>query len=323
ADLPSWRPPSYNEADVLDKPDWLHAIPLLTAEESNALDAFRIAQTRTLLAVDDAVAEIMTALVRAGRLANTFIVFTSDNGFLWGEHRLKGKRAPYDEAIRVPFVVRYDPLVARARSDPRLVLNVDIAPTVAALAGAAAPGAEGRSIEPLLHGADVLWRTGFLVENRGRPRTYCALRRADDSFVTYATGERELYDAAGDAYQLTNLAGDPARSSTAAALRRRLARLCNPPPPGLSRELLCTREGTPSADVLRGTARYDVLCGRRGKDHLYPRGGEDWVYAGRRNDLVDSRDGHADVIRCGPGKDVVRADRRDRLRADCERILLP
>ena len=319
ADLAPWRSPSYNEADVADKPDWLRSLPLLTEADAGALDAFRIDQVRTLLAVDEAVAGIVDALTRTGRLRDTFIVFTSDNGFHWGEHRLTGKRAPYEESIRVPFVVRYDAL-SGPRTESPLVKNIDLAPTFAALAGVAAPGAEGQSMLPLVRGDAVAWPARFLVENRGRPRTYCALRTMRYSFVTYATGERELYDLPADPYQLTNVAADPARSSTVAALRKRLARLCNPPPRRLSRQLLCTSEGTREADVLRGTKRYDILCGLRGNDRLYPRRGEDWVYAGRGKDLVESRDGHRDVIVCGRGKDVVRADLHDRVRSDCERV---
>lgn len=320
--LPAWRPPSYNELDVSDKPAWLRALPTLDAARSAALDAFRAQQLRSLLAVDEAVAEIVQALSESGELENTLIVFTSDNGLAWGEHRWRGgKRVPYEESIRVPFVVRYDRLVATARTDARPVLNIDLAPTFAALAGAWAPGAEGRSFLPLLAGGRVPWRTRFLVEHlRRNPPTYCALRAPRYSFVTYATGERELYDLVRDPYQLTNVAGRPASGRTVAVLRKQLARLCKPPPPGLPRHLLCTRKGTGSADVLRGTNGYDILCGGRGNDRLYPRKGKDWVYAGPGRDVIGARDGFADVISCGKGHDVVRVDSRDRARNDCERV---
>ncbi len=322
SELSAWRPPSYNEPDVSDKPAWLRALPTLDAARSAALDAFRAQQLRSLLAVDEAIAEIVRALSESGELENTLLVFTSDNGLAWGEHRSRGgKRVPYEESIRVPFVVRYDRLVATARTDTRPVLNIDLAPTFAALAGARAPGAEGRSFLPLLAGGRVPWRTRFLVEHlRRNPPTYCALRAPRYSFVTYATGERELYDLVRDPYQLTNVAGRPASRSTVAVLRKQLARLCKPPPPGLPRHLLCTRKGTGGADVLRGTNGYDILCGGRGNDRLYPRKGKDWVYAGPGRDVIGARDGFADVISCGKGHDVVRVDSRDRARNDCERV---
>jgi N-acetylglucosamine-6-sulfatase len=140
----------------------------LDAAESAKIDAFRIRQLGSLLAVDEAIGSILQTLSGTGDLANTLIVFMSDNGYLWGEHRLRGKRYPYEESIRTPFVVRYDALVGTARTDVRPVLGIDVAPTFAALAGTAAPGADGHSILPLLGAEDGMsWRTRFLVESMG------------------------------------------------------------------------------------------------------------------------------------------------------------
>jgi N-acetylglucosamine-6-sulfatase len=319
SELPAWRPPSFNEREVADKPRWVRRLPRLDAARRAALDAFRLDQLRTLLAVDEAVAAILEALSERGELDNTLIVFTSDNGYLWGEHRVTRKKVAYEEAIHVPFVVRYDAIVDAGRTETRPVLNIDLAPTFAALAGAAAPGVEGRSIVPLLAGEDVPWRSGFLVESYDkRPPTYCALRTRRYAFVTYATAERELYDLVVDPYQLRNVAGERARKI--ASSRRQLARLCNPPPPGLSRKLLCTHAGTHRGDVLTGSPRYDIVCARGGGDRIDARGGSDYVFAGGGNDRVYARDGKADVIACGPGRDVAFADAADRVRADCERV---
>jgi N-acetylglucosamine-6-sulfatase len=315
-------PQSFAEADVSDKPGFVRRRSLFAPDRIASIQEAYQQRLESLLAVDEGVQRIVSELERTGELENTLIVFTSDNGLAWGEHRWRGgKRVPYEESIRVPFVVRYDRLVATARTDARPVLNIDLAPTFAALAGAWAPGAEGRSFLPLLAGGRVPWRTRFLVEHlRRNPPTYCALRAPRYSFVTYATGERELYDLVRDPYQLTNVAGRPASRRTVAVLRKQLARLCKPPPPGLPRHLLCTRKGTGSADVLRGTNGYDILCGGRGNDRLYPRKGKDWVYAGPGRDVIGARDGFADVISCGKGHDVVRVDSRDRARNDCERV---
>jgi hypothetical protein len=165
------------------------------------------------------------------------------------------------------------------------------------------------------------WRTRFLVEGIGAaPPTYCALRTLRYTFVTYATGDRELYDLAADPYQLLNLAGAPTSARTIAQLRKSLARLCNPPPPGLSRKLLCTHVGTHGTDALVGSARYDIVCARGGDDRIDARGAADFVFAEAGNDRVYARDGYADVISCGPGYDVARVDLSDRPRSNCERV---
>jgi arylsulfatase A-like enzyme len=234
-----FRPPSYNEADVSDKPAYIRNLPSFTTTNSNRIDGLRAKQYRTLLAVDDAVGAIVQALTETGRLDNTMIVFMSDNGFLWGEHRwgktgAENKLVPYEESIRLPMVVRYDPVTGgTARTDTRMVLNMDVAPTFAQLAGTAAPGADGTSFVPLLQGAAAPWRSDFLVE-RGTTTVpaYCAVRSTNRLYVRYATGEEELYDLVADPYELVNRINDPAYAADRTALRSRRLTLCVPRPPG-------------------------------------------------------------------------------------------
>jgi N-acetylglucosamine-6-sulfatase len=326
--LARWRPASYNEADLSDKPRWLRTVPALSPDQRSALDTTRLKQIRSLLAVDDAVGQIVQTLSETGDLANTLILFTSDNGLLWGEHRWAArKKVPYEEAIRVPFVMRYDAVGGPVRREQRLALNIDIAPTLAAAAGIAAPGAEGRSLLPLIAGDDSAgWRRRFAVEHLNtmaqtpKPPTYCALRNARYAFMTYRTGERELYDLAVDPYQMRNLAMGAGVDTKIDRLRAQLARLCNPPPPGLSRRLLCTHDGTAGKDSITGSTRYDIVCARGGNDLIRPEGGPDYVYASGGNDLVQAQDGDGDVIVCGSGVDTVVIDSIDAARADCERI---
>jgi arylsulfatase A-like enzyme len=238
--LSPWRPPSYDEPDVSDKPAHIQALPRFTSGDISRIDTLRRKQYRALRAVDEAVARLVQALADTGRLSTTMIVFMSDNGFHWGEHRwgkvgAENKQLPYEESIRVPFVVRYDPLVATARTDPSLVLNIDLAPTFAELAGASAPGAEGRSLLPLLATPGSAWRSDFLVEHLlTNVPTYCAIRSTQALYVRYGTGEEELYLLGTDPYELTNLAADPAYAGTVAAMRERATALCQPPPPGYS-----------------------------------------------------------------------------------------
>jgi N-acetylglucosamine-6-sulfatase len=329
-DLEPWRPPSYNEEDVSDKPAWLRAHPPFVTGRG---DRFRRKQLRTLLAVDEAVSGIVSTLARTGKLRNTIIVYTSDNGFMWGEHRLHGKGFAYEESIRVPFIVRYDRLVPAPRVEPSLVGNIDFAPTFAALAGVSAPGAEGRSLVPLLRSPTATSRKAFLLEHLRPPTastipfpTYCGLRTEPYSFVTYATGERELYDLVNDPYQLQSLARDPTFATTVADLRARLGRMCRPPPPGLRRSLLCTHAGTNGNDSLSGSRLYDIICAYAGDDTISAGAGPDWIFAGAGHDIVRTgtgddhvmlRDGIRDAVNCGGGRDVVRADASDRL-AECE-----
>ncbi|GIU98176.1 MAG: hypothetical protein KatS3mg013_1979 [Actinomycetota bacterium] len=240
SDLSPWRPPSYNERDVSDKPSWLQTKRRLDRGARARTDAFRIDQYRALLSVDDAVGTILDALRDTGRLSTTLVVFMSDNGMLWGEHRWKAKRVAYEEAIRIPFVVRYDPLIERPRVDPSLVLNIDVAPTAAELAGVEAPGAEGASILSLLANPSAAWRKDFLLEHleknerRDRVPAYCGVRTERYTYVLYGTGETELYDLDADPYQLTNLAGAPEVAAEQHRLHARVLALCDPPPPGFA-----------------------------------------------------------------------------------------
>lgn len=244
ADLPRYEPPSFNEEDVSDKPDWVRHLQPLSENYQNGLLEFRRNQYRTLLSVDEVVGQIIQSLKDTGRLNNTMIVFMSDNGYSWGEHRWSSaKETAYEENIRVPFVVRYDALVKNPGTESKqLVLNIDLAPTFAELAKTDAPGAEGASFLSLLAGPDINWRTDFLIEhlkagNAGNSRkipTYCAIRNQDFSYVDYKTGEKELYDIVNDPYQLDNLASDPDYQSILEQMRIRTMELCNPLPPGFS-----------------------------------------------------------------------------------------
>jgi arylsulfatase A-like enzyme len=238
SDLAPYRPPSFNEADISDKPAHAQALPLLGRSQQTEVDRFRRDQYRTLLAVDDAVDTILTALRDTDRLSNTLLVFTSDNGLLWGEHRWTHKAVAYQESIRVPMVVRYDPVISAPRIDDHLVTNLDLAPTFAAASGVAAPGAEGRSLLPLLSTQQEGWRSSFLIEHLRDPSgsvpTYCALRTARYTYVAYRSGEEELYDLDVDVFEIQNVAADPTYAPVLAASRARLRRLCTPAPPGYS-----------------------------------------------------------------------------------------
>ncbi len=237
AHLPKWRPESFNEKGIKDKPKWAQVPRLTKAEIHKDVDDTRLAQYRTLLSVDDAVGHIVAALRKSGELDNTMIIFTSDNGFLWGEHRSTGKQTPWEESIRVPFIFRYDPVTGdTAMQNPNLIANIDIAPTIAAAAGVNAPHVDGSNILDLLNGSN--WRTQFLIEHmEGRyspAPTYCAMRTQTEMYAVYKSGDRELYDLSSDPLELHNLANDPnydQEINGQGGLNDQLRQMCSPPPP--------------------------------------------------------------------------------------------
>jgi N-acetylglucosamine-6-sulfatase len=235
--LRGWRPSSYDEADVSDKPRYLSGAPRIDRTTANQIDRFRQLQLESLQSVDRAVGAIVQALRDTDRLENTIIVFTSDNGMLWGEHRWYRKSVPYEEAIGVPFVVRYDAMVENARRDDHLVLNIDLAPTFAAAGGADAPDMEGRSLLPLLQGDDPSWRHAFLIEHLGEGSagapTFCAVHTGRYVLASYGTGEEELYDLVRDPKQMVNRAQWTRYREIRRTLRGTLQRLCDPAPAGL------------------------------------------------------------------------------------------
>jgi arylsulfatase A-like enzyme len=228
--------PSFNEPDVSDKP-WAGLHRPLTSRQVAAAEAMRERMLRSLAAVDDSVGHMVRVLAERGQLDNTVIVFTSDNGYLLGEHRLRFKKIwPYEESIRVPLVIR-TPWNRFGRVDRHLVLNIDIAPTLAELAGVVPDvQPDGRSLVPLLRGRDPPWRTAFVEEFLGRdqrfnggPPPFVGVRTDRYLFVVYQTGWEELYDLVVDPYELHNLAGEPSSAPLRSRLLKLLRHLAAPP----------------------------------------------------------------------------------------------
>ena len=234
SDLGPW-PPSFDEADVSDKPSFIRAGAPLTDDEQQDLADFRRRQYETLLGLDRAVEALVEQLRQDGRLDSTWIVFTADNGLMLGEHRLgRGKGRPYEESVRVPLVIVPPGGLTQARRDDHLVANVDLAPTIAALLGAepAAP-VDGLELSPLLRDPAAPWRGALPLEMSSLDDptdSWSAVLTADRKYVRYANGEEELYDEARDPYELDNLSADFARSAEKAALADLLGALLAAPP---------------------------------------------------------------------------------------------
>ncbi|MGI9255186.1 MAG: sulfatase family protein [Thermomicrobiales bacterium] len=195
------RSPAFNEADVSDKPSYVSSLPSLTPAAIAEADRFERARLQSLLSVDEAIVRVVDSLRQTGRLGNTSIFVMSDNGFLLGEHRLSNLKArPYDGAVRVPMLAWGREF--RRKTDDRLVANIDIAPTIAELAGLNMERADGIPLQSKDKRSyveiDLCPDDAFDFKGRG-------LRSKDLMYFEYANGEREFYDLRVDPFELNNL----------------------------------------------------------------------------------------------------------------------
>jgi len=244
------RTPSFNEADVSDKPAGTRDDPLLAEDQIAKIDETYRSRVQSMQAVDEMLVQLINTLKETGQLDNTYIIFTSDNGYHLGQHRLLGgKGSPYDEDLRVPFVIRGPGIEPDTSLDGYITGNVDIAPTFAELAGVIPPAfVDGRSLVPLFSANKPPvseWRLGYLIEFYGYGKDesasipesttssasmagllepldsnqplstdpeYLGLRTSNYLYVEYNDDFRELYDLQKDPYEMENIAGraDPA-----------------------------------------------------------------------------------------------------------------
>ena len=224
---------AFNEKDVSDKPRFIKTRPLRDPAAMTANRRKEFAAARTL---DDSLRRLDTSLRAAGVYDNTAVVFMTDNGYALGEHRWLTKRCQYEECIRTPMLVRYPG--AAAKSVPRLISNIDITPTILAMAGASTTRTvDGKSFLPYVTGSSSpTWRTGALIHwpggnttgQSGKPDSipqYWGVRTVKDKYVELDTGEREYYDLVGDPYELVNQAANPAYATRVQALKSQLATL--------------------------------------------------------------------------------------------------
>lgn len=216
------KTPAFNEANVSDKPEWIRKKELLSKKQIKFINETYRNQVLTLLAVDEMVQNLVTTLTETEQLDNTYIIFTTDNGYHFGTHRLRpDKGTAYTEDSIVPLVIR-GPGVPQGAGENRIVANIDFAPTFADIAGAAVPDfVDGRSLLPLLtpeSTTNLKWRNWLLisylcptrkdldVEQRRPSPCHNQVRTSHYTYITYpATGELEFYNLRSDPYQLDNL----------------------------------------------------------------------------------------------------------------------
>jgi N-acetylglucosamine-6-sulfatase len=220
------RPPSFNEPNVSDKPSFVRNTPRLFSTEISQLRNTYRSRLESLLAVDDLVRGLVHRLRGAGELDNTYIIFTSDNGFMLGQHRKQGKRVVYEESVRVPLIVR-GPGLPAGQVRGRLAANIDLAPTILDAAGVSPRlKMDGISLLPPARDPASDRTRSLVLEYLAGRNGYSAVRTPDGFlYAEHRNGEHELYDLNADPYELHNLAGKPAEVDLEADLAQRLATL--------------------------------------------------------------------------------------------------
>jgi arylsulfatase A-like enzyme len=231
--LPSLDSPALDERNISDKPWARWHSRRLDAQAVKYTEDVREHQLESLIALNRSVGEIVSTLRQRGLLDKTVILFTSDNGFLWGEHRLGGKLWPYQPSINVPLVVRTPWTEGNGTVNDAPVLNIDLASTIAGLTRVEPEvPQDGYDFEPFLRGRSEPWRKAFMVEylgpselNTGGPPPYIAVHTRRYLYVEYRRGWRELYDLRRDPWELRNVAADPAYAKVRSSLHVLLHRL--------------------------------------------------------------------------------------------------
>ncbi|HWP32981.1 MAG TPA: sulfatase [Solirubrobacterales bacterium] len=243
APYPHDRSQGFNEGSVNDKPRFIREAPYLSLSDIHTYRVYYDKALESLRAIDDGVREIVNTLGSLHRLRNTYVIFTSDNGFFFGEHRLLGgKFLSYEPSTHLPLLIR-GPHIRRNTQSNEIVGNTDIAPTVLELAGAEADkSVDGRSLVPFFHEPDLTTLRPFLFESfvetsdveaqgtiskarlRSRsesgkggatasllapPKDYEGILLGPYKYIAWPDGEKELYDLEKDPYELNNIVRIP------------------------------------------------------------------------------------------------------------------
>lgn len=237
------RPPNFDHAnDPESSPAYLGR-PALTREEIDRIDETYTKMTRATRALDDSLVKLLNGL--GDRARNTVVFYLSDNGYMYGEHRLKKKVAPFEESVRVPFAVRIPRTIGLpGLPSESLVQNVDIAPTIAEIVGREWT-VDGVSLLPVLTTPVTEVRDAALLENCQGERHPCFGTAPRGSgtipsfwgvvtdrykYVEYLTGQVHMYDLLADPFELEDLSNDPQQVTTRSSLAQRLTTLREPPP---------------------------------------------------------------------------------------------
>lgn len=221
-DLAPFRPLSFNEEDVSDKPDSISNMAPLSEEDIKSIDNTRRRQLLTLMALDRTIPDLINKLRETGELDNTVIIFISDNGKHWGEHRLDSKSTAYEESVKVPFAIRYPPLIPTPYVDNRIVANIDIAPTIYELSETRLPDLmDGTSLVSLFSG-ETEWRDHILLEAWPDRGAWSAIHTGDYVYIETQGDLSEFYDLTLDPFEMDNAINDPQYAEMIAQLQQYL-----------------------------------------------------------------------------------------------------
>jgi N-acetylglucosamine-6-sulfatase len=263
APYPQNREEGFNEGNVNDKPRFIREAPYLSGEEIHTYRVYYDKALASLRAIDDGVKTVLDTLGTQHRLRNTYVIFVSDNGFFYGEHRLTGgKFLAYEPSTHLPFLIR-GPGIKAGTSTGELAANTDIAPTILELAHATADKSiDGRSLVPFLLDPSLRTRRPILFESfvetndveangeptaqkvvkevqRRRPahkggakasivappKDYEGIRLGPYKYIEWPDGEKELYDITKDPFELNNVVRVPNLSPIRAFMHAQLVRL--------------------------------------------------------------------------------------------------
>ncbi len=259
APFPHNRSEGFAEGNVSDKPSFIKEAPYLSLRDIHTYRVYYQKSLDSLRAIDDGVKRIIDTLGYLQRLRNTYVIFTSDNGFFFGEHRLTGgKFLAYEPAVHVPFLIR-GPGIRPNSSTGELTANVDVAPTILELAGVEADKSiDGRSMVPFLSDPELRSRRPILFESfvetsdveanatppaetpapRARasgggatasilapPKDYEGIRLGPFKYIAWPSGEKELYDINKDPNELNNIVRIPNYFPVRNLLHREMRRL--------------------------------------------------------------------------------------------------
>lgn len=258
APYPHDRSQGFNEGNVNDKPRFIREAPYLSLQETHTYRVYYQKALESLRSIDEGVKSVVDTLGSLSRLRNTYVIFTSDNGFFYGEHRLTGgKFIAYEPATHLPLLIR-GPGIKPGTSTGELAANIDLAPTILELAGASADKSiDGRSLVPYMKDPALRSRRPILFESfvetndveangeptaqrapvssghRGDasasivapPKDYLGIRLGPYKYIEWPSGEKELYDITKDPYELNNIIRVRNLSPIRAFLHAQLVRL--------------------------------------------------------------------------------------------------
>jgi arylsulfatase A-like enzyme len=248
------QPANFNEADVSDKPQVIRQRPLLNARRIAAIQENWQQRRETLMSVDEAIASIVETLRQSGELDNTLILFTSDNGFFHGEHRVaNGKVLWYEPSIHLPLLMRWtaNQSLPRGVHRSQLTMNVDDAETILDAAGVRAGRTEdGVSLLPFWRDRGKETGRDLLIDNSPGAGHFDGIRTLHYKYAEYANGDRELYDLRKDPEELQSQHANPAYDALKASLAARLHNLVN-----------CAGTSCRARPAVRFTAGRQGRCG--------------------------------------------------------------